>query len=562
MDMNSENDELCAQQPARKRTRTEDCNLVASSSPHHCIDETEEDAQGVIRSCSDDYHPPQSGLIRKGQDVVDMLSDPKTLAAFNEFLALRYTSEGGFRTENCYSHSIGNHSELYAERHSISGLSRSLRVSPLYPLPYGGTERRNDETGCTHGEDREIDCSTKSVPDSREKQTKRKQWMGMCSAQLENLEVLFDRPAINHCMSSEMMEFMSMSFRSNEEYSSDTDCISHFTFYWDGLRFSRLPGRPKSDWASPIGKLHLGFRIRLALSTLSYVQNNFKSLQLEAGIERECSPQWIMNGLVMISDIRGAFQRLYTKHTRRLRKRQKDAPTSREIAAFAADYLFKEISSSLIVSRRRIKHLFFLDVGYTMVSWVKYPVNISGHSLTVDQTTLSLEFPDLNCDFSEMLSELPKANVILNDLNAEACDMRNIELYEEVKMKMSSFRVEIKHEVIEKAGEQVIRGVRTRTLSFLSLACRILGNYSSTSNRRELFRGDTHSFQIIGTFAFILWKLVRTFNEIRKTQSRENEVPLEEVKIGSTSIGSFISSSSEIAIRMKQSKLLSTFSCP
>ena len=71
----------------------------------------------------------------------------------------------------------------------------------------------------------------------------------------------------------------------------------------------------------------------------------------------------------------------------------------REVAGFAADYLFKRISSSHIVSRRRIKQLFFLGVGYTMINWVKYPVSIFGLSLTVNQATLRFDFLSLDFDF-------------------------------------------------------------------------------------------------------------------------------------------------------------------
>ena len=175
----------------------------------------------------------------------------------------------------------------------------------------------------------------------------------------------------------------------------------------NALRFSKWSGQTKSVLLSPSGQLHVKLKQLIAHRGFEYMRKHCKTLiEQELGTCIEI-PNWISNPIVRSADI--AYAPDLSQSTRKQvgGNWKSRTPSERDIAVYAVELMYTEISIALIRSRKRFNNLFLSEIGYTMVSCEKYPVKKDGNECFINQSSLKFSFQTRESDSPFSLSSIP-----------------------------------------------------------------------------------------------------------------------------------------------------------
>ena len=326
---------------------------------------------------------------------------------------------------------------------------------------------------------------------------------------------------------------------------------------FQGLRFSKMNGKAKNVWSCTEGIVQTQLRCSVAISTIAFVHSQATRLVKEIRPETEVEiPRWISSSIISLEDVHSTSSRLFGKGGTWGKNLKSQNPTDRQLAAFACDFLFKRIGGMIKNCRRRLVKAFFVQIGYTMVDWSNYPVRLGNQTFEVKQSSLMLAFTSSNDIVDDKLMGIPSTYTSESLDSIEEIDRRNMELYDDCKRKLHRFCTQITHDVVERNGLAYSLGARTRTLSMISVAGKLLVNFSYASGIEEILRGDSNSLRTIFALACAIKYMVREFAKRLAAHKGPGIPDVKGINVGALSLASLIPYHSIITELFSSSKLL------
>jgi len=306
------------------------------------------------------------------------------------------------------------------------------------------------------------------------------------------------------------------------------------------VRFAKLPGTAKTVWLTPAGKIQSEFRLIIMKAVLRNVKNNPKKymygedaseeeLQDESGI-----PDWLGVRYMTAADINTVLARkqgIGTSKGRRLRKKQaKDG----DVACYALEFLYTQLSKVLIYGRRRVDDAFFCRFGYIFVDWRAFPVTKGGQVNHIDQSTLRIRLTAASSASIQQkkLMQIPLTEVLDAGSDKAVIDARNDLQYKEAKRVCKELVVDLEHEVVVREGGVWEKKTEKRRIELLPLAVVLIQSFSSAGIQEEMFRAHSDSLKKAAGFATLLYELTKNYCTALETTTDNFVEDLEKITAG------------------------------
>jgi len=239
---------------------------------------------------------------------------------------------------------------------------------------------------------------TKSEELPDDKKSWKEVWKKKCEAKLPFLRTVFSVSNTEPSVCRAMLSVGQMSAKGEEKTVSLKGTVEETGKWLNAVRFAKQPGSAKAVWLTPAGQIQSEFRNIIMREVLRNAQNNPRKYinSGEEGVAVNSGgkiPEWLHETFIKGIDVQTVLERKEGKGTskgRRLRKKQvKDG----DVACYALEYLYTQLSKVLISSRRRVDEAFFSRFGYIFVNWREMPVTKDGQENYINQGTLVIMFP-------------------------------------------------------------------------------------------------------------------------------------------------------------------------
>jgi len=226
------------------------------------------------------------------------------------------------------------------------------------------------------------------------------------------------------------------------------------------IRFAKLPGTAKTVWLSEAGKVQGHFRGIIMRAVLRNAQNNPRKYmygEQEAEDEEHTDsdiPEWLGPRYITGVDVETVLARKQGKGTSKGRRLRKKQVKEVDVACYALEFLYTQLSKVLIYGRRRVDDAFFCRFGYIFVDWSQFPVTKDGQKNYIDQSTLQIRLTaaSITAVRDKKLKEIPLTEVANADSDQAVIDARNNQQYEKAKLVCKELVVELEHEVVVREG--------------------------------------------------------------------------------------------------------------
>jgi len=200
--------------------------------------------------------------------------------------------------------------------------------------------------------------------------------------------------------------------------------------------------------------------------------------------------------------------------------------------------MYKQLSKTLISSRRRVGDAWFGKAGYVCCDWKETPVGGRGRATYVSQATLVLKFSKAAENVLLVaLSSIPLA-VTGGETKEEIAliDEKNSASFKIVKSKMKDLVMDVEHDGLVKENGQWTRTHIEKKVRFLELAVQMLLTFTFGVKQERLFRADSRSFQKICGLACVLWRVMQEYEKMRDEKGVDAITDLGKVRVGSISL--------------------------
>lgn len=327
------------------------------------------------------------------------------------------------------------------------------------------------------------------------------------------------------------------------------DMVKPASAWFAGLKFAKGPGQPKKVWLKDEGKVQSEFRVNVIREVLRDIQGNaeiiLRKIQEEdkgeeqpEGVEVGSVPEWMKVGFIRTADVQSVLEEKEGKSGSQGRRLRTKVVQEKDAARYAVGILYKQMSKTLISSRRRVGDAWFGRAGYLCCDWSKTPVVGSACSTHVSQEDLTLKFTNggKNVHLVE-LDSIPKAAIGGGTKEEIAIiDAKNTASFAIVRSKLDGLVMDVEHEGLVKENGQWARSRCERRIRFLDLAIQMLLTFTFGSKKERLFRMDSDSFRKISALACMLFDIMLAYEGERARQGVAFVADLRTVRVGSINL--------------------------
>jgi len=253
-------------------------------------------------------------------------------------------------------------------------------------------------------------------------------------------------------------------------------------------------------------------------------------------------PEWMQEGFLTTSDVEVVLKRKEGSSGSKGRRLRTKTLQKVDVARYAIEHLYTQLTKVLISSRRRVDETFFGWIGYVFVDWKKTPVGYRGTKTKVDQSTLEIIFPStLDATLkSDAYEKTPEANVCTEEVSLEVANQRNISEYAKLKLLLGGLFVDIEHEILVRCPGGWRKDRIRRRIHFLELARQMILTFSHGIESTRVYRSDRSSFKKIVTLAVLLCTMVQRAEGARKESEAKTVVDLSNIIVGRTCLSQFM----------------------
>jgi len=302
------------------------------------------------------------------------------------------------------------------------------------------------------------------------------------------------------------------------------DIINPASAWFAGLKFAKGPGQPKKVWLKPAGQVQSTFRNYVIRGALRDIQSNaevtLRKIMEEnsEGIRPESMevnlvPEWMKVGFIRPADVDNVLGEKEGKSGSQGRRLRTKVVEEKDAARYAVGIMYKQMSKTLISSRRRVGDAWFGKSGYLCCDWTETPVVGSARPTKVSQEDLTLKFTRA------------AMNVRLVELDSIPLAAVGGETVEEIAI----------IDLVKEDG-QWVRSRCERRVRFLDLAIQMLLTFTFGTKKERLFRADSESFRKISGLACMLCAIMQTYESERARQGVHVLADLRTITVGSISL--------------------------
>jgi len=375
-------------------------------------------------------------------------------------------------------------------------------------------------------------------------------WKRKCEARLPYLNNIFTADAIEKSLVGALMTVLPESNTSSS--SVLLNAAGHASKWYAAVKFSKHPGCPKSVWLTSEGKAQSHFRHVVVRNVLRDVHENGAEIMRKVLNETPSTmlledespniPEWMQEGFLNATHVGVVLKRKEGSSGSRGRRLRTKTLQNDDVAQYAIEKLYTQLTKVLISSRRRIDETFFGRLGYVFVDWKQTPVKYRGTKTTVDQSTLVIAFPETIDTIlkSDAFLKVPEANVCTEEVSLEVTNQLNISEFAKLQLLLGGLHVDIEHEVLVRCSGGWRKDRIRRRILFLELARQMILTFSYGINAERVYRSDRSSFKKIVALAVLICTIVQRAESARKESDAHTVSDLSSITVGSTSLNQFM----------------------
>jgi len=375
-------------------------------------------------------------------------------------------------------------------------------------------------------------------------------WRRKCEARLPFLKNIFTAGAVEEVLVGAVMTVLPESSTSSNNVLLNV--ASHASKWYAAIKFSKHPGKPKSVWISSEGKAQSHFRNVVVRNIIRNVHENGAEILRKVLNETPSTmlledefptiPEWMQEGFLTATDVGVVLKRKEGSNGSKGRRLRTKKLQNVDVARYAIEQLYTQLTKVLISSRRRVDETFFGRLGYVFVDWTRTPVKNRGTETIVDQNTLEISFPrTIEATLkSDAYTKVPEAAVCTEEVSLEVTNQKNISEYAKLKLLFGGLFVDIEHEVLVRCPGGWRKDRIRRRIHFLELAEQMIITYSYGIDAARVYRSHRDSFKKIAALAVLLCAIVQRAEGVRKESEEGTVLDLSIITVGSACLSQFM----------------------
>jgi len=255
-------------------------------------------------------------------------------------------------------------------------------------------------------------------------------------------------------------------------------------------------------------------------------------------VEEGLVPDWMKPGFIRGQDIDAVLNEKEGQSGSQGRRLRTKMVEERDASRYAISVFYKQLSKTLISSRRRVGDSWLGTSGYLCYDWRETPVGAGARATYVSQSSLVMKFSKAAENvFLVTLDSIPLAATGgETEEEIAVIDAKNEASYAIVKSKLAGLMMEVEHDGLVKEEGQWVRTQIKRKVRFLGLAVQMLLTFTFGLKKERLFRTDSRSFKKISALACVLCRLMQEYNKMREKNGVDVIEDLSKVTVGSLSM--------------------------